>query len=65
MVIGNLCFMATLKNEIPRNDNVLFVFYDFEITQDTKVSDLATLHVPNVVYLQELCKQREMSPEIN
>jgi len=43
MEFGHLCYMATLKNELPRSDNVLFVFYDFETTQDTKVSESATL----------------------
>ena len=38
--IGHLCYMATLKNELPRSD-VLFVFYDCENTQDTKFSDSA------------------------
>ena len=47
--------MATLKNELPRSDNVLFVFYDFETTQYTKVTDSATLHVPNLVCLQQVC----------
>jgi hypothetical protein len=28
--------MKPLKNEVPRSDDVLFVFYDFETTQDTK-----------------------------
>jgi len=31
---GHLCYLATLKNELPRSDNVLFIFYDFETTQD-------------------------------
>jgi hypothetical protein len=30
--IGHFCFMQPLKNELPRSDNVLFVFYDFETT---------------------------------
>ena len=33
--IGNFCYMPTLKNNVPLNDNVLFVFYDFETTQKT------------------------------
>ena len=49
MGIEHLCYMTTLKNELPRSDNELFVFYDFETTQDTKVSDSATLHIPNLV----------------
>ena len=62
MEIGHLCYMLTLKNELPRSDNVLFVFYDFETTQDTEVSDSATLHVPNLVYFQRFCTQCERSP---
>jgi len=34
--------MATLKNELPGSDNVPFVFYDFETTQDTKFTETAT-----------------------
>jgi len=57
--------MATLKNELPRSDSVLFVFYDFETTQDTKFSDLATLNVPNLVCLQQFCTTCKMSTDIN
>ena len=65
MEIGHLCYMATLKNELPRSDNVLFVFYDFETTQDTKVTESATLHVPKLVCLQEYCSRCEMLPELD
>jgi hypothetical protein len=47
--VGHLCCMKPLQNELPRSDDVLFVFYDFETTQDTKFVDMATLHVPNLV----------------
>jgi hypothetical protein len=33
---GHLCFMKQLVNNLPRSDNVLFVFYDFETTQEKK-----------------------------
>jgi hypothetical protein len=45
--------MQPLKNELPRSDNVLFVFYDFETTQDTKFSENATEHIPNLVCVQQ------------
>ena len=32
--IGHLCYMKPLSNELSRSDNVLFVFYNFETTQD-------------------------------
>ena len=51
--------MQPLKNRLPRNDNILFVFYDFETTQDTENSDSAKLHVPNLVCLQEFCLKCE------
>jgi len=38
MEINHLCYMQPLKNEVPSADNVLFVFYDFETSQDTKIS---------------------------
>jgi len=31
--------MQPLKNELPSADAVLFVFYDFETTQDTKINE--------------------------
>ena len=55
--------MATLKNELSRSDNVLF--YNFETTQDTKVSQSATLHVPNLVCLQRFCTQCEILFDID
>ena len=45
---GHVCYMAPLANKLPKSDNVLFVFYDFETTQDTRISDSASLHVPNL-----------------
>ena len=50
---------------MPRSDNVLFVFYDFETTLDTKVTETATLHVPNLVCLQQFCTHCEMKPDID
>ena len=47
--IGHFCFMQPLKNELPRSDDVLFVFYDFETTKDTKFSENATQHIPILV----------------
>jgi len=32
--IGHLCYMKPLIDELVQSDNVLFVFYDFETTQD-------------------------------
>jgi hypothetical protein len=49
--IGHLCFMKPLKNELSRSDNVC-LFYDFKTTQDTKFSENATEHIPNVVCVQ-------------
>ena len=48
--------MRPLKDEALPSDGVLYVFYDFETTQNTRYSDSgATLHVPNLVYLQQFC----------
>ena len=57
--------MRPLVNELPRSDNVLSVFYDFESTQDKKFSDSATEHIPNLVCLQQFCSHREMQPDIS
>ena len=63
--ICHLCCMRTLSNELPRSDNVLFVFYDFESTQDTRFTDSATQHVPNLVYLQQFCSLCETREDID
>jgi hypothetical protein len=51
--------MRPLKDTVPSDDGVLFVFYDFETTQNTRFSDSATLHVPNLVCVQQVCSQCE------
>ena len=52
--------MRPLKDEALPNDGVLYVFYDFETTQYTRVLDGgATLHVPNLVCLQQFCSRCE------
>jgi G:T-mismatch repair DNA endonuclease (very short patch repair protein) len=51
--------MRPLKDTLPSDDGVLFVFYDFETTQNTRFSDNATLHVPNLVCVQQFCSQCE------
>jgi len=61
---GHLCFMRTLPNTLPASDSVLFVFYDFETTQDNKYSDSATVHVPNLACLQ-FCSRRENTQDIS
>jgi len=38
---GHYCYMRPLTNELRRRDNVLFVFYDFETTQDTRLTESA------------------------
>jgi len=55
--------MQPLKDEMPSADNVLFVFYDFETTQDTKISETAKLHVPMLVCLQQFSTACEMQDE--
>ena len=51
--------MQPLKNELPRSDDVLFVFYDFETTQDTKFSDNATAHSHISLYSAVLLSLRD------
>jgi hypothetical protein len=57
--IGHLCYMQPLKNVLPRSDDVLFVFYHFETTQEARYTDMATQHVPNVVCAQQLFSLRD------
>jgi len=56
--------MQPLKNELPRSDDVLFVFYNFETTQDTKFSENATEHIPILACAQQFCTACEMQDDI-
>jgi hypothetical protein len=47
--------MKPLQKELPSSDKFLYVLYDFENTQDTKHSEKAAVHVPNVVCLRHFC----------
>jgi hypothetical protein len=47
--VEHLCYMRPLQNELPSCDNIMYVFYGFETTQDTRYSETATEHVPNLV----------------
>ena len=62
---GHLCYMRPLANELPRSDNVLFVFYDFETTQDTRLNESASVNIPNLVCLQQFCAVCEKDPDID
>ena len=57
--------MKPLIDELVQSDNVLFVCYDFETTQDTKFSDTATVHLPNLVCLQQFCSLCETRYDID
>jgi len=46
---GHLCFMRPLANVPTSSEHVLYVFYDFETTQDEKRSDRTKEHVPILV----------------
>ena len=61
----HFCYMHPLKNELPRSDNVLFAFYDFETTQNTRLTASATVHIPNLVRLQHFCALCEKEPDID
>ena len=57
--LGHKCYMAPLSDRSPRSDKVLFIFYDFETTQDTKRSDNSFEHVPNLMLVQKFCAMCE------
>jgi hypothetical protein len=57
--------MQPLKNELPRSDNILFVFCDFQTKQDTKFSENCTKHTPNLVCVQQFCSVCETQDDID
>jgi hypothetical protein len=63
--VGHFCYMRPLKNELPCSDDVLFVFYNFKTTQDTKFSDKANVHVPILVCLQQFCTVCKLQNDID
>ena len=52
---GHLCYMRPLKDTLRASDLVVYVFYDFKTTQNTKYSNRAKLHVPNLFCVQQFC----------
>ena len=63
--VGHLCFMRPLKKEPALCEHVLYVFYDFETTQDSRLNDKSSVHVPNHVCLQQFCSKCESIPDIH
>jgi len=57
--------MRPLRNEPASCERVLYVFYDFETTQDTRLNDTTSVHVPNFVCLQQFCSICESIPDID
>jgi len=62
--IDHFCFMQPLKNELLRSDEVLFVFYDFETTRDTKLSENANEHIPILACARHFCTACEMLDDV-
>jgi hypothetical protein len=51
--------MRPLKNELPASDRVMYVFYDFERTENSRYSDKAILHVSNLLCVEQFCLRCE------
>jgi hypothetical protein len=49
--VGHLCYMSPLIKVLPTSDGILYVFYDFETTQNSRYSEKATKNVINLVCL--------------
>ena len=47
--------MQPMKNVLQLSDGVLYVFYDFNTTQNTRYSETAKEHVPYLVCIQQFC----------
>jgi hypothetical protein len=57
--------MVPISAKTPSSDRVLYLFYDFETTQDTSFSDTATVHVPTVLCVQQFCVRCENERNID
>jgi len=49
--------MKSLKDVLPAGDKVLYVFYDFDTAHYTRYSERATLHLPNLLCVQQFCSR--------
>jgi hypothetical protein len=56
--------MRPLVNVPASSEHVLYVFYDFETTQDTKCSDRTNEYVSNLESLQQFCSKCENISDI-
>ena len=55
--VGHLCYMRPLRDVLPANpDKVLYVFYDFETTQNKRYSDTAKAHCQTRLCSTVLCE---------
>jgi hypothetical protein len=54
--LGHLRYMSPLSDKARRSDNVLYVFYDFEATQDTKCTHIVRARAKFSVYSAILCR---------
>ena len=60
-----LCYMRPLKDALPSaGDNVLYVFYDFESTQNTTYKVEAQIHVTYFVGVQQFCTRCEDEEDV-
>ena len=50
---------AAIEERLPSSDGVLYVFYDFETTQNTRYAGTANVDVPNVVCIQQFYSRCE------
>jgi len=59
-------FYETAQGRFPPNvNNVLYVFYDFETTQNKRYSVTAKAHVPYLVCVQKFCARCELMEEVS
>ena len=56
--------MRPLGNAPASSERVLYIFYDFETTQNTRRSDVPNEHVPKLVCLQKFCCKCENISDI-
>ena len=55
---------AAVEERVAPSDGVLYVFYVFETTQNTRYSDTAKVHVSNLVCIQQFCSRCESVEDV-
>jgi translation initiation factor IF-1 len=63
--LGHLFYVYPLQEKVVSGDRVLYVFYDFDTTQDTACTDTWFVHLPNLMCVQQVFSACEDESDVD